>query len=271
MPFNDFLYRPWNPKTDQDFENGPCAGNCHSYLAMDECDGFTVWNCCHGHWIMPRERSQCDEADANTHPLLIAAAQAFRAQEDAGMTWGDIAEDDYRTELAAETPAQKLMRLNAEAAAEAKANQAIINLSASNKASKWTKGGQMKFRVPKPCKYATLFLERKCANCSAHVPEGQTKCSAKKGHLVCGQAFEGCWVHEQQKNCIYVHPDEPQWADACSGALCVDPNNRLRFFVKGAEPIDEACRDFRGLSDKRPRHEERSRKHERKRPEMSAW
>ncbi len=260
MPFNDVLYRPWNPKTNQDFETGPCGGVCHSYLALDECDGFTVWNCCHGHWIMPRERL-ISEAEGHphencggycsTHPLLDKAAIAFRAQEDAGMTWGDIAEADYRAEIAAETPQQMAMRLKAEAEAEANANAGIVRYSINKKADKWTKGGEMKFRVPRPCKYQSLFMARTCAGCNSHVPEGQTRCQATKGHRVCGEELAGCWAHEKSHTCIYIHPDEPQWADALSGNLCYD-RDRSCFHLKGDAPeAKEAPRDFRSLLGKR--------------------
>jgi hypothetical protein len=56
-----------------------------------------------------------------------------------------------------------------------------------------------------------------------------------KGHRVCDQEFAGCWNHEQTHTCIYVHPDEPQWADACSGALCYDRQAPV-FPLRGAEP-----------------------------------
>jgi hypothetical protein len=56
-----------------------------------------------------------------------------------------------------------------------------------------------------------------------------------KGHRVCDRDFAGCWNHEQTRTCIYVHPDEPQWADACSGALCYDRQAQA-FHLRGAAP-----------------------------------
>jgi len=92
----------------------------------------------------------------------------------------------------------------------------------------------MKFRVPRPCKYATLYEQRICSDCGAKVPEGATVCKAMKGHRVCDQEFAGCWNHEQTQTCIYIHPDEPQWKDACSGALCYDRQASC-FHLRGQE------------------------------------
>ena len=258
MPTNDIFYRPWNPQTDQDFEAGPCGGNCHSYLAMDECEGFTVWNCRHGHWIMPRERviqndhdSKSCNGNCQTHPLVNSYVLEMRNLEDQGYSWGDIAEIDLAKARSVETPEQTAQRLKADAAADAAVNAGIVRYSVNKKADKWMKGGQMKFRVPRCCKYQTLFLARTCAGCGSHVPDGQTKCSAKKGFTVCGEELNGCWAHEKNQSCIYVHDDEPQWADAMSGALCYD-RERQCFHLRGQEMPQ--TRNFGGLAgDKRQR------------------
>ena len=81
---------------------------------------------------------------------------------------------------------------------------------------------------------------------------------------VCDQEFAGCWNHEQTRTCIYVHPDEPQWADACSGALCYDRQAQV-FHLRGAEPAQvnrfQAAARQEGVRpqsrEERPRHEER--------------
>lgn len=201
------------------------------------------------------------------HPLLIRSAIDFRTLEDSGLFWGDIAELDYQTLISTETPAQKAARARARAEEEAAAEAGVVRYSINKKADKWTKGGQMKFRVPRPCKYATLFNERKCAGCGARVPEGQAKCSAMKGHLVCGETLAGCWAHEKSHNCIYVHPDEPQWNDACSGALCYDREHSC-FHLKGDAP---PVRNFRGLADRPQRQERQHQERQRPRNETSAW
>ena len=125
-----------------------------------------------------------------------------------------------------ETPAQRDARLQAEAAADVKSHNGLVKHSMDRKNAKWG----MKFRVPKPCKYASLFAQRICAKpgCEKHVPEGQTKCS-------CGEILAGCWNHEKTHTCIYVHPDEPQWEDACSGALCFDRQQQM--FHLRTEPL----------------------------------
>ena len=146
--------------------------------------------------------------------------------------WGDEMCDAHLAMLRAETPQQRSARLLADAAADEKSHNGLIKFSVGRKEDKWCKGGEMKFRVPKPCKYASLFAQRICAGptCGKKVPEGQTKCS-------CGEALAGCWNHEKTHTCIYVHPDEPQWEDACSGALCFDRQQHL--FHLRSEPL--AC------------------------------
>ena len=95
MPTNDIFYRPRDPKTDQDFEAGPCGGNCHSYPALDEYEGFTVWNCRHGHWIMPRERviqepheGKSCSGNCETHPLVNSYVLEARFLANGGATSG---------------------------------------------------------------------------------------------------------------------------------------------------------------------------------------
>ena len=146
-------------------------------------------------------------------------------------SWGDEMYDAHMEMLRNETPEQKAKRLQAEAAADAKSHNGLVKFSVKRKEEKWcSKSGEMKFRVPKPCKYASLFAQRICAGptCGKKVPEGQTKCS-------CGEILAGCWNHEKTHSCIYVHPDEPQWEDACSGALCFDRQQQV--FHLRTEPL----------------------------------
>ena len=77
----------------------------------------------------------------------------------------------------------------------------------------------MKFRVPKPCKYSKLFLERICARCGKNVPEGQEMCS-------CGEKLQDCSSHKTN-SCIYVHPDEPEWEAACDGTLAFNRQHQI--------------------------------------------
>jgi hypothetical protein len=162
-------------------------------------------------------------------------AMMQRMRSSPNLCWGDMAWEDEQASRAAETPQQTAARLARDAEAERKNQKEFVGFLVSKKEDKWTKGGQMKFRVPRPCKYASLFAERICAGCNAAVPLGQTHCGAKKGYTVCGQELAGCWNHEQTKTCIYIHPDEPQWKDACSGQLCYDRQASC-FHLKGQEP-----------------------------------
>jgi hypothetical protein len=244
--------RDWSGVLVQHADNCVCNG----------CVSDAVWEECKAACGLPKDsRKPLRDLVVNTevphlssecpgrcmkHPLLDAAALAFREQEDLGKTWGDIAEADYLAERAAETPKEREARLKKEAAAEAAALAGIVRYSTGKKADKWcAKGGAMKFRVPKPCRYEDLFAKRVCAGCSATVPVGQTTCQAKKDHgRVCGEVLAGCWSHSKGQ-CIYVHPDEAQWNDAVSGALCYD-REAQRFFLKGEEPVC-AARDFSAL------------------------
>jgi len=152
---------------------------------------------------------------------MKTAGAYFRYLEDNGVSWGGLAELEINAQRAAETPKQRAARLAKEAEQDRNREIELVNFSINRKEDRWTKNGTMTFRVPRPCKYADLFAKRICANCNSHVPEGQTRCVSMKGHLVCNQEFAGCWSHTQG-TCIYVHPDEPQWADACSGKLCYE-------------------------------------------------
>jgi len=274
-------FKSWDPATGQEWDNGPC-GKCHPQGCLDEFNGYTVWQCRHGDWFVAQEHEEVDasaphhHADCpghcSQHPLTdedaLAISRRIRAGGPSCTTWGDIMWEEEQAFLAAETPAQKLVRLAAEAEHERKGKQEIVKYLVHRKEEKWTKGGEMKFRVPRPCKYATLFEQRICSDCGAKVPEGQTVCKAMKGHRVCDRDFAGCWNHEQTRTCIYVHPDEPQWADACSGALCYDRQASC-FHLRGetapmANRFQAAARQegVRPQSrEERPqRHEERTRR-----------
>lgn len=231
--------RDWSGVLVQHADNCICDG-CVSDALWAQCktacglpkDGRTPLRDLVVNTAVQHSSAQCP-GRCRAHPLLDAAALLFREQEDLGKTWGDIAEADYLAERAAETPAQRDARLKKEAAAAAASDAAIVRYSVNKKADKWCARGAMKFRVPRPCRYESLFAKRVCAACESHVPEGQTKCQAMKGHLVCGETLAGCWSHSEGQ-CIYVHPDETDiWADACSGALCYDRQSQS-FHLAGA-------------------------------------
>ena len=144
--------------------------------------------------------------------------------------WGNQMFDAEVQMLKNETPAERLRRFAKEDAQDLARYNGIVKFSLKKKEEKWTANGKMKFRVPTPCKYASLFAQRICAGsmgkeCGKKVPEGQTKCS-------CGQALAGCWSHEEKRSCIYVHPEEKQgeidlWPAAMSGDLCFDRKREL--------------------------------------------
>lgn len=242
-------FKSWDPKTGDEWDNGPC-GKCHPQACLDEFNGYSVWQCSHGSWFVEQDDEPVKTADdshshlncpgnCHQHPLMVGEhleiTRRMRAGGPSCTTWGDIMWEEEQAILNAETPAQKAARLAAQAENDRKGKQEVVKYLVHRKEEKWTKGGEMKFRVPRPCKYATLYAARTCSDCGAKVPEGATVCKAMKGHRVCDQEFAGCWNHEQTKTCIYVHPDEPQWADACSGALCYDRQAQV-FHLRGQEP-----------------------------------
>ena len=242
-------FKSWNPATGEEWDNGPC-GKCHPQGCLDEYNGYTVWQCNHGSWFLerdsrqvsvnePHDHSECP-GNCHEHPLLVGdlleMTLRMRAAGPSRTTWADMMQEDEDDKLAAETPAERQVRIAADVEHQRKSNQAVVKFMVHRKEEKWTKGGEMKFRVPRPCKYATLFAQRICSDCGAKVPEGAKVCKAMKGHLVCDQEFAGCWNHEQTHTCIYVHPDEPQWAAACSGVLCYD-RQAACFHLRGQEPV----------------------------------
>ena len=251
----------WNPLTEQEFEAGACGKGCQHVLClltggavlMDDDSYYVPWECQHGVWLMPSAPAvptACtvcyEEQD------LIVELRAKRAAET--ISWGDDAYLDEWEFLASETPEHREFRLASLAALDAKEDEKIIQTKVVRKEEKWTKGGSMKFRVPRPCKYAALLLKRTCAACGSHVASGRV-CTAqvvkrpnRNGQLEarlaksddtgvrsCNEELAGCWNHDQHRTCIYVHPDEPQWAAACAGTLRVKEDNRLIFCMAGEE------------------------------------
>jgi hypothetical protein len=164
-------------------------------------------------------------------PFMTQQERRQWMSENCVALWGDQMYDAHMEMLRNETPQEREARLKKEAAADEKSHNGLETFSVKRKEDKWcSKSGEMKFRVPKPCKYASLFAQRICAapTCGKKVPEGQAKCS-------CGEILAGCWNHEKTHTCIYVHPDEPQWEAACSGELCFDRQQQL--FHLRTEPL----------------------------------
>ena len=184
-----------------------------------------------------KHSSACCPGDCPQHPLLCGVVLKMRDGMLNGVSqWGDELMNALAYALANETPAEREARLAYEAAQDEKSYNGIVTYSTKKKTDKWcTKNGAMKFRVPRPCKYASLFEQRICASekCGKKVPEGKTKCS-------CGEILAGCWSHEKTHSCIYVHPDEPQWSAACDGSLCFDREQQM--FHLRTEPLAAANR-----------------------------
>ena len=286
----------WAPTNEKDYEAGACGQRCpHSECLGTAADWLgdgsylVPWECAHGSWLMAADKPAGWTAGPSaSHAIALewdsaaTAATCVRWLEHRGcFSFGDISFLEDMRYYAAETPEQRAGRKEAEALREAADVEAVIGVKVARKEEKWTNKGSMKFRVPRPCRYASLFEKRLCAGCSAPVPEGQTSCSAivvkveeqerrRDGRMAgtgkmvsrlakagdvgarpCGETLAGCWNHEQHHTCIYVHPDEPQWAAACAGTLRVKEDNRLVFCMAGEERSAAsaslaASRDFTG-------------------------
>jgi len=269
----------WAPRSVDEYENGACGRGCAHMDCLGDAgdlmgDGSyaAAWECRHGSWLMPSEapagwvsggESRSLDIVWDTPALAASCVSWLQGRQD--LSWGDIVFLEDMRYYAGETPSQRAGRKEAEALRDAEEAQHSIGTRVALKEKKWTDHGAMKFRVPRPCKYASLFQKRICAGCSASVPTGQSHCSARitmveeqerrrdgrmastgkmvarqarpgdTGVRTCGEALAGCWNHEQHRTCIYVHPDEPQWAAACAGSLRVKNDNRLVFCLAGEE------------------------------------
>ena len=263
----------------EEMDTNPCGDTrCHmDHSVLTFHDGQHVWACPHGTWVYDttdfpgiagtpppapvRCGCPCNSDPLYCNTLLFRDPQRFNA-----LSWGDQTYlEDWMME-AYETPEAKAKRLSKQAAADEASKKELLKYSVTKKEEKWTKGGQMKFRVPRPCRYSSFFLEHTCAKCESKIPEGQNICTAqiiyvmgqemrngrmvdtdklvpkvvKSGGILCKERLAGCWNHEAHKTCIYIHPDEPQWADACSGKLCYD-RDKQKFHNKGEVATCGSC------------------------------
>jgi len=276
---NAIVVGAWTPTTLVEFENGACGKGCSHMDCLRDGgdhlgDGSYVapWECTHGSWLMPQTAPAGWTAGGDSRSIVMewdsvaTAATCVSWLEHRGcQSFGDITFLEDMRYYATETPEVRAARKEAEALRDAADEAKVICTKVARKEEKWTSKGSMKFRVPRPCKYATLFQQRICANCSSHLPAGQDTCYApivmveeqerrrdgrmagtgkmvarlasprESGVRPCGEKLAGCWNHEQHHTCIYVHPDEPQWAAACAGTLRVKADNRLIFCMAGQE------------------------------------
>ncbi|NBT35325.1 MAG: hypothetical protein EBT03_07275 [Betaproteobacteria bacterium] len=265
----------WAP-SEIEYEYGACGHGC-SGLASDGADHlgdgtYTVpWECAHGSWLLSTE-APAGWMPGASHSAEIIWDNAEMAgfcvrwlQHRGCLSFGDIVFLEEMRYYAGETPEVRAARKEAEVLRDAADTTRVIVSKVARKEDKWTNQGSMKFRVPRPCRYASLFQQRICANCSTKLPAGTDTCSARivmveeqekrrdgrlagtgkmvarlaepgaSGVRICGEKLAGCWNHDQHRTCIYVHPDEPQWAAACAGTLRVKEDNRLIFCMAGEE------------------------------------
>lgn len=264
----------WAPRNEQEYDAGACRQGCPHVLCMGVGgdwfgDGsyHVPWECSHGSWLMATEAPAGWRAGVGQgHAITLewdsketAAACVSWLEHRGEASFGDIVFLEEMRYYAAETPEARAARKEAQALRDAADDAKVIGCKVARKEDKWTNKGSMKFRVPRPCRYASLFEQRVCANCTAKLPADSNTCSAsivmveeqerrhdgrmagtgkmvarlassaEAGSRPCGQVLAGCWNHEQHRTCIYVHPDEPQWEAACAGTLDVRADNRLVF------------------------------------------
>ena len=211
-------YFLWRRSSDFDLDHGPSSCHCGTdpAHAVDHRGGRLVWECSCGNWVVPESGDshsahQCS-GNCSEHPLLYGQTLELHLAVQNGTLWGDILLAWEDAEIAKETPEQKAARAAARLAQDHKMVEGVIDYSVAKKTERWTdKSGEMKFRVPRCCRYETLFLE--------------------------GKEARGCWMHEKGEPCIYVHPDQPQWADAMANRLCYDRDAQA-FYLKG-QPVPQ--------------------------------
>lgn len=262
----------WTPNSEIEYDSGACGKGCGHTLCMgvgadhlEDGRYMVPWECMHGSWLMP---ASPPSETLCVGPLYSNGPEGMLKAREAGdvLSWADeVYLDDWLYDLSL-TPDQRALRDLAKVLNDRADAEAIIKSKVHLKEEKWAdRSGSMKFRVPRPCKYATLFAKRICANCNTTLPKGVNTCSAKvvkeegqerrhdgrivgtgvmvtrlakegdRGVRECGETLAGCWNHDQHGTCIYVHPDEPQWNAACAGTLRVKQDNRLVFCMAGEE------------------------------------
>ena len=256
---------------------------------------------CGSHRAPPGHESRDCLGNCEEHPLVTGDFAVMWILENAAGhsgLWGRMTVDEDLEIAEAETPEARAAREEAEAA-----KRQIEGVQ--KKAARWTSDGEaMKFRVPKPCRYASFFSKRLCVECDKEgvrsvIPEGDDVCRAvipsqvRKNNIgdlyttearYCGAELSGCHNHETG-TCIYVHPDEREWADACSGRLDTRFDNRLVFCLatdpaamrnhRDAAPAHGGGRGGRGAPPRgggrgAPPHGQRSYNQERPRPPAGA-
>ena len=247
----------WRPSSVGEIEAGPCKGGCSpteclkegAYGIVSGDEGYYCpWECSHGTWLMPSAGSCCQRrTPTEDTAALIACAENLMLLNLRGrvdLTFGEIAYQEDLEYYAAEGPERRAARLEAMEAYAVKEVHGQMLCRVKRKEEKWARAP----RICAPCRYASLLMQRTCASCMAKVPLGQTACSslvvreeeqqrrhdgrlvgtgkmvvrvAKEGDLgvkPCGEVLAGCWNH-QHGTCIYVHPEERQWADALAGRM----------------------------------------------------
>ena len=211
-------YFLWKRSADFNLDNGPSGCHCHAdpAYALGELGDRLVWECSCSNWVVPEpgdshSAHQCT-GNCSEHTMLYGQTLALHLAAQNGTLWGDLILAWEDAEIAKETPEQKAARAAARVAQDHEMVEGVITYSVSKKTERWTdKSGEMKFRVPRCCRYETLFLE--------------------------GKEARGCWMHEKGEPCIYVHPDQPQWADAMANRLCYDRDAQA-FYLKG-QPVPQ--------------------------------
>ena len=261
--------KPWIISSDRELEAGPCGHGCSAMSMHSEHEvcgrTMTLWDCPHGKWrpldfldvTLPHDGDFCP-GNCQFHPLMNGPVLEMARAMLLGVSWGDLMQEELDARRAAETPEERAARLAQEAAERVRFAKSLVDFNTKRKAAKWCKDGARKFRVARPCKYAQLFLENKCAKCNGPCPDEVCPNAA------CKEVKASCWAHDvfmccrgcpppadspegdevdmrdgcprcggaTDSCCIYVHPDEPQWADAVAGRLLFD-RDAQSFYLRG--------------------------------------
>lgn len=132
----------------------------------------------------------CSGIVCRDHPLMTGAVKDMCDALENGQWWGDIVYADYKAQLSAETPSERLVRMLKESEAEKKRMDSLRDYKTQKYVNRST--GKMIARLNLPCRYAT------------------TKESVDKLGVVWPA---GCEPH-RKGICPYLHPGEAGYEDS---------------------------------------------------------
>ena len=243
----------------------PCCC-CDAPRAMDHMDGY--WHCDQQNrtWVVLDESFDAGSdhsfehclGSCSMHILMDSIVFSMFHAEAFGLCWGDLILADEEAKLAAETPEQRALRLDAEAAKRTEIflatrstemeRYARLKAQTNTEMIKTDRGKVARIRkVQEPCKW--LYLDEKAPKCDwRRTREGKPE-PPYRPYLTGGE----CWAFEYhdpktgklqiKHTCDRLHPGEEDWRkewNTNGGVL--DKYGRWR-------PVAAETRDFSSLAN----------------------